>query len=461
VDEKLTATLHLERLPLADLKPHPRNPREHPAPGTEEWEKLKKSLVDAYFDPVVWNRRNGLLVSGHLRRSIFLELGYTHADAVVVDWDEPRHLARMIAANQAAGKDSRDELRTIIEELQVGGFDLALTGLPDAKLAKLLPQVTAPEPAWVAPAGTDVPIETRVGDIYRLGPHRLLCGDSREAAAVQAVLAGDVVDQLVTDPPYGIDYVAKETALKGSSSHIPIANDNLKDYRKFFGAFLAPIPFAPKNTAYVFMSGQELHNLRLAFTDAGLTWADYLIWVKNGQVMGRKDYHPKHEFIVYGWKGSHRFYGGIGAAVIDDEIPADKMSKAALVAEVTALRQFRSSVLREDKPLVNDLHPTMKPVNLIRRLLIDGSAPGSIVFDPFNGSGSTLLACDLVERRYRGIEQEPVHCDTTVRRWLTLGGGRRVLRSRPLFSEAGTFVGYAEQDVTHLFASPAAEPPAP
>ena len=444
MSEKRSASLVLENLPLADLRPHPRNPREHPEPGTEGWEKLKKSVVDAYFDPLVWNRRNGLLVSGHLRRKILLELGYTHADTVVVDWDEPRHLAKMIAANQGAGKDDRAGLRTILEELQLGGADLALTGLPDVQLSKLLPPPETPESAWVAPAEACASVETRPGDVYLLGPHRLLCGDSTRAEDVQRVLAGDVVDQVVTDPPYGVAYVEKDAALKGgSSSHRPIANDDLADYRRFFGDFLAAIPFAPKNTLYVFMSGQELHNVRLAMDDAGVTWGDYLMWVKNGQVMGRKDYHPQHEFVVYGWKGAHKFYGGISSAVIDDETPAAKMSKAALVAEVEALRQFRSSVLREDKPTVNDLHPTMKPVNLVRRLLIDGSAPGAVVFDPFNGSGTTLMACDLVGRKYRGIDLEPVHCDTTVRRWLALGGGRRALR---LHDDGKT------QDVTDLFA---------
>lgn len=437
---------------MADLRPHPRNPREHPEPGTEAWEKLKRSLADAYFDPLVWNRRNGLLVSGHLRRKVLLELGFTHADVVVVDWDEPKHLANMLRANQEAGKDDRAGLRTILQELQLGGAELALTGLPDVELAKLLPPPELPEPAWVEPAGACAPVETRPGDVYLLGPHRLLCGDSTRAGDVQRVLAGDVVKQLVADPPYGINYVEKDAALKGgASNHLPIANDNLVDYRAFFGAFLGAIPFAEKNTVYVFMSGQELHNLRLAFGDAKLTWADYLIWVKNGQVMGRKDYHPKHEFIVYGWKGGHRFYGGIGAAVFDEETPAEKMSKAALVAEVADLRQFRSSVLREDKPTKNDLHPTMKPVNLIRRLLLDGSAAGDVVFDPFNGSGSTLLACDLVERRYRGIDMEPVHCDTTVRRWLALGSGRRALLRRPIFNEAGEMVAHAEIDVTERF----------
>jgi len=452
VNPEKIASVCVERRPLSDLKPHPRNPRVHPEPGTEEWEKLSASLGDAYFDPLVWNRRNGLLVSGHLRRKIFLAEGFTHADVVVVDWEEQRHLARMIAANQSAGKDDRNELAVILEELNVAGFNLALTGLMDADLSKLLPSAPEAEP----PAQIDV-VEGRApstarGDLYQLGVHRLLCGDSTQAAEVQRLLAGDVVDQVVTDPPYGVDYVEKERAIKGHSDHRKIANDDLADYRRFFGAFLSAIPLAPKNTVYVFMSGQELHNVRLAFEDAGLSWGDYLDWVKNGQVLGRKDYHPKHEFIVYGWRGAHRFYGGVSAAVIEDELPANKLSKAALVEEVERLRDFRRTVLREDKPIVNDLHPTMKPVNLVRRLLLDGSLPGHVVYDPFNGSGTTLLACDLIERRYRGIELEPAHCDTTIRRWLAQGAGRRVLRQRPMPSEDGQHAAQITADVTDHFA---------
>lgn len=446
---ELVARITIERLPLADVRPHPRNPREHPEPGTEAWEKLKRSLAADYFDPLVWNRRNGLLVSGHLRRKVLLELGTTHADVVVVDWPEPIHLARMVAANRQAGKDDRAALATIIEELHLGAVDLALTALPDAALAKLLPSADVPLPAdFQGAAAATGPAHTQPGDVYHLGPHLVMCADCRAGAAVPALLGGDVVDMLLTDPPFGIRYVEKARALAANTNradvdHAPILNDDLTDYRRFFGEFLGPIPFAPKNTAYIFMSGQELHSLRLALEDQGYTWADYLVWVKNGQIIGRKDYHPQHEYVVYGWKGAHRFYGGVSSAVIDDVVPADKMSKAALIAELEQLREWRRTVLREDKTLVNDLHPTMKPVNLVRRLILDGSAPGHLVYDPFLGSGTTLLACDLVERRCRGFEQDPHHCDTIARRWLALGGDRRVHRTRAGVTE----------DVTALFRS--------
>jgi len=442
VNDKV-ASVTVERRPLSELRAHPRNPRVHPEAGTEEWEKLRASLARDYFDPLVWNRRNGLLVSGHLRGRLLADLGFTHADVVVVDYDEPTHLARLIAANRLAGKDDRSALAVIVEELHVGALDLSLTGLRDIDLAKLLPESENPP----APEPTEPPAVplSAPGDVYLLGPHRLICGEARSHPDVQRVLAGDVVDQLLTDPPYGIDYVAKVAALdvaagRAVKPHSAILNDNLKDYRTFFTEFLAAVPLAPKNTVYVFMSGQELHSLRLAFDAAGLTWSDYLLWVKNGQVLGRKDYHPKHEFIVYGWRGTHRFYGGASAAVFDDEVPPDKMSKAALAAEVARLREWRSSVLREDKTARNDLHPTIKPVNLVRRLVLDGSAVGAVVFDSFTGSGTTLIACDQTGRRFRGIEGEPGYCDVIVRRYLAQGA-RAVRRVR----------GDVESDVTADF----------
>lgn len=426
------AAVTVERRPLAELRAHPRNPRVHPEPGTEDFEKLRSSLAHDYFDPLVWNQRNGLLVSGHLRRRLLGDLHFTHADVIVVDYDEPTHLARMVAANRLAGKDDRGALAVIVAELSVGAGDLSLTGLRDVDLAKLLPE----PPGQPAPEATEPPAVplSAWGDVYRLGPHRLLCGEARSTADVQRVLAGEVVDQLLTDPPYGIDYVAKAAALDAATgrpvkAHGAILNDNLRDYRKFFGAFLSAVPFASKNTIYVFMSGQELHSLRLAFDDVGLTWSDYLLWVKNGQVLGRKDYHPKHEFIAYGWRGSHRFFGGASPAVIDDETPPEKMSKATLVLELKQLREWRSNVLREPKTALNDLHPTMKPVNLVRRLILDGSATGAVVFDAFTGSGTTLIACDQIGRRFRGIEGEPGYCDVIVRRYLAQGG-RRAVRFR-------------------------------
>jgi len=196
-------------------------------------------------------------------------------------------------------------------------------------------------------------------------------------------LVGATADQILTDPPYGVSY--------GGKTGRRIANDQgEQDYRTFFARFLKLAPVSKRNTAFVFMSGQELHNLRLALDDAGFTWGDYLIWAKQRFVLGRKDYNAGHEFVVYAWKGSHKFYGPVGKA---------------------------STVLSFDRPVASADHPTMKPTELLTRLIRDGSAPGAVVYDPFLGSGSTLIACEMSGRRCVGIELEARYCASTVRRW--------------------------------------------
>lgn len=164
------------------------------------------------------------------------------------------------------------------------------------------------------------------------------------------------------------------------------------------------VPWAETNTCYIFMAGKELHSLRLGAEDAGLTWSDYLIWLKNNPVLGRKDYSAKHEFIYYGWHGKHKFYG-----------------------------EFSTTVLEYDKPQVSDLHPTMKPVELCARLISDGSRggqdndDGGVIYDAFGGSGPTLVACEQMGRTCRIMEQEPAYCDVIINRWEALTRQKAVL----------------------------------
>ena len=201
---------------------------------------------------------------------------------------------------------------------------------------------------------------------------------------------------LCTDPPYGVDYASKNKMLnkvgkgKGNRNETSIENDNIENYRQFFGEFLSLIPWEEKNTAYIFMSGKELHNLRLAMEDIGMKLSDYLIWVKNNHVLGRKDYHCKHEFIAYGWKGTHQFFGPTNS--------------------VTTIEHPRPQSSKE--------HPTMKPIGLVSKLIKDGSKKGYIVYDPFTGSGTTLLACESLERVCYSMEMSPQYCDVIIKRWI-------------------------------------------
>jgi len=234
--------------------------------------------------------------------------------------------------------------------------------------------------------------KAKLGDLYTLGEHRLLCGDSTDVKDVEKLMRNQKADTVFTDPPYGVDYSGKNEMLnkfnKGNHIQKDIRNDKIENYKQFFTDFLTLIPMADYNTCFISMSGQELHSLRLAFENAGFYWSDYLVWVKNNHVLGRKDYNAKHEFILYGWKKHHKFYG-----------------KSA------------TTILEYDRPVKSDLHPTMKPIALIERLINDGCKTNSIVYDCFGGSGSTLIACEKTDRKCRMMELDPVYCDVILKRW--------------------------------------------
>jgi site-specific DNA-methyltransferase (adenine-specific) len=279
---------------------------------------------------------------------------------------------------------------------------MELTGFTEKDLENLMTQVHV-EPEVEQDEVPEPPEEpvTKPGDLWILGRHRVLCGDCRVADDVAKLLGNAQVDSLVTDPPYGVDYGAKNDFLnrfdKGNRIQVPISNDAITDYRQFFAEFLSLVPFADHNTVYVFMSGKELHSLRLAAEDCKITWGDYLVWVKNVHVLGRKDYNARHEFVFYGWKGRHRFYG-----------------------------DFSTTVLEFDKPAKNELHPTQKPVPLVAKLISDGTPQTGVVYDPFAGSGTTLIAAEQLGRTCYAMEIEPRYCDVIIERWQNLTGQKAV-----------------------------------
>lgn len=239
---------------------------------------------------------------------------------------------------------------------------------------------------------TKMIIDVKAGDVIEIGRHKLICGDCTDKDNVSKLLGAKTVDQLLTDPPYGVDYSKKNEFLnkfdKGNRDQTPIQNDDIKDYREFFGMFLKPIPFAIKNTMYCFISSQEYASLDLAMSDAGITRGIDLVWVKNNHVLGRRDYNAKHENIFYGWKGGHKFYGS----------------------------SSNTTVLEYDRPLKSDLHPTMKPIPLLSQLIHDGSTEDALVYDPFLGSGSTMVACHEASRICYGFEIDPQYCQTIILR---------------------------------------------
>jgi DNA modification methylase len=238
----------------------------------------------------------------------------------------------------------------------------------------------------------------KTGDIYQLGQHRLACGSSSEPELVKKLVGNDKLALILTDPPYGVSYVESKQGIAKLASTKVIANDNIEnetEYEAFTNAWLAATkPYlARKNSLYIFNSDKMLLPTIQALKASGGKFAQLLIWAKTQAVIGRLDYLPQHELIIYGWYGTHTF------------------SKSK-----------DKSILVYPKPSSSKLHPTMKPIGLLRRLILNSSTVGDIVFDGFVGSGSTLLACEQTNRRCLAVELDPDYCQVVIKRWEKLIG---------------------------------------
>ncbi|MFH0851432.1 MAG: site-specific DNA-methyltransferase [Candidatus Peregrinibacteria bacterium] len=249
-----------------------------------------------------------------------------------------------------------------------------------------------------------------IGDTFALGEHRLLCADSRDAAAIKPFLAGQKVSLILSDPPYGVAYVEGKEAFtkKSKTAHAPIANDQLQtreQYKKFTKVWLDAVrPFlAKKNAAYIFGSDTQLFAMREGIEDAGFHFGQMLFWLKTAGVLSRLDYLPAHELIFYAWHGTHEF----------------RKSK-------------ESSILLCPKPARSKAHPTMKPMSLVRRLILNSSKTEEVVYDAFLGSGTTLLACEQTRRKCFGVEIDPHYCQVIIDRFEKATGIKAVKLSSPI-----------------------------
>lgn len=243
-----------------------------------------------------------------------------------------------------------------------------------------------------------------LGDVFQLGEHRLICGDATNTEHVQALLAEEKVKLILTDVPYGVALVeGKKGFSKSKQEHVPIENDHIQsdeEFRSFTTRWLDPIKdrLERKNTYYIFNSDKMMFPMREALLDQGFKFSQLLVWAKTGAVIGRLDYLPQHELIAYGWRGCHEF-----------------------------LKSKDKSILISPKTQKNDLHPTMKPISILRRLILNSSRREDNVYDPFGGSGSTLIACEQTRRKCLMIEIEPMYCQVIIDRWETITGKKAVL----------------------------------
>ena len=377
----------------SELKPFQKNPYNHPE---KQLTMLKKSMREFGFTSPVLISQDNMVIAGHARLKAAQEIGLSEVPTIFIDLPYEKAVAYVIADNQLAklAEEDRDLLGELLEgALGIPDFDIEAVGFSSEDIDSLL---KSGEPVEVVEDefNEDDVGEGRCkeGDLWQLGRHYLFVGDCTDEANVKTLLQDNTVDLLITDPPYGVDYSSKNEMLNafdnGKRIQRPIQNDAIENYREFFGDFLKVIPFSDYNTIYIFISGQELHNVRLAFDDTQIKCSDYLVWVKNNHVLGRKDYNSKHEFCVYGWKNHHKFYG-----------------------------DFSTTILEFDKPVKSDLHPTMKPIPLFSKLIQDGTLKGMNVYDPFGGSGTSIMACEQLGRNCFSMELESHYADIILSRW--------------------------------------------
>lgn len=410
--------MDIQKIPLSKIKAAKYNPRKNLKPGDAEYEKLRRSIEEfGYVEPVIWNKRTGNIVGGHQRYKILNSLGYTEIDCVVVDIDEQREKALNVALNKISGEFDIPLLTDLLKDLSEDGFDVSLTGFDAAELDELFKDKTignVKEDNFDADkvAAEIVTPVTRRGDIWLLGRHRLMCGDSTSQADVDTLMDGNKARHIFTDPPWNVNYGsdAKHPSWKPRQ----ILNDKMSAEQ--FGAFLMRAFTAMKQVCepgcmtYVVMSGQEWGNLMNIMREAGFHWSSTIIWKKDSLVLSRKDYHTQHEPIWYGWLEGTRL------CPLSD--------------------RKQSDVWEIPRPKVSPEHPTMKPISLVARAILNSSHKGDLVLDPFGGSGSTLIAAEQTERVCHMLELDPKYCDVIVKRYIENTG-----------SDAGVFLLRSDEKI--------------
>lgn len=431
----------IKQIAIDKIIPYARNPRLN----KEAVSKVAGSIKEYGFRQPIVVDEEMVIIAGHTRLLAAQQLGLQEVPIhIATDLSDVQIKAYRIADNKTHEFSQWDEelLALELEELQKQGLDLDLTAFDSADIDRLL--ATLQSDTLVAaeehlPEIPENPV-SKAGDIWQLGNHRLLCGDSTLADSYSKLLDGEAVDMVFTDPPYNVDY--QGTAGK-------IANDAMADAE--FASFLQKAFCCMHNVMaagapfYVCYGDKEAVNFRSALTKAKLKISSCVIWKKNQFVLGRLDYQQMHEPIIYGWKvgKTHTWHGGRNRRSIveaGDVLPIEKIDKDKyqivigdniylLTGKNIEMQEVAMSVVEIDKPLSNDLHPTMKPVALIEKFLTNSSKRDAVVLDCFGGSGSTLIACEKMGRKARLIELEPKFCDVIVKRWEEYSGGKAKLIS--------------------------------
>jgi site-specific DNA-methyltransferase (adenine-specific) len=402
----------IEHLLVSSLIPYARNSRTH---SDEQVSQIAGSIREFGFTNPVLIDADGTIIAGHGRVMAAKKLGLETVPCIRLGHLTPSQVrAYVIADNKLALNAGWDDqmLRSELESLQEDGFNMDLTGFSDEELAELLePEVVEGE---TDPDQTpEVPVEpiTKLGDVWILGNHRLMCGDSTRIESAKRLMGDDLADLLITDPPYNVDMTAKNEMLQKAGkarkdeSTFGIQNDKMSDddFRQFLRDVYSTANSVMRDGAvfYIWHADSEGYNFRGACIDVEWKIRQCLVWVKSVFAIGRSDYHWKHEPCLYGWKDGASHYWG-----------SDRS---------------QTTVLDFKKPAKSELHPTMKPVELFEYQIGNSSKANDVVLDLFGGSGTTAIACERLSRKARLMELDPKYCDVIVKRWEDFTGKKAVL----------------------------------
>ena len=397
--------MNIQKIKIDKLIPATYNPRKNLKPSDAEYVKIKNSIEKfGFVSPLVINK-DMTVIGGHQRLKVLKEMGIVEVECIIVDLDKTNEKALNIALNKIQGDWDEEKLEALLQELKLEDFDTNLTGFDFDEVDEILKDVNGSKEDDFDVDSAYEEIEepiTKPGDVWILGKHRLMCGDSVQKEDVMRLMNNQDADMLLTDPPYNVYYVGK------TSEALKIKNDNMSDnqFYEFLKKVFENMYSVTKEGAsiYVFHADTEGLNFRKAFKDAGYKLAECLIWKKDCFVMGRQDYQWQHEPILYGWKegAAHHF--------IND--------------------RTQSTILEFDRPRQSSLHPTMKPIDLVARLLKNSSKENDKIFDLFGGSGSTIIAAEQLNRNCYTMELDPKYCDVIVKRWESLTNKEAILERR-------------------------------
>lgn len=417
-------SMKIIEMDISEVIPYANNPRDN----SKAIDAVAASIKEFGFKVPVVIDRNNILITGHARLEAAKKLGITKIPAIrAADLTDAQVKAFRLADNKVAEIATWDDqaLAAELQALDDMDFDMSDFGFADDELGDNTDDIADPE----IPEDPD-PI-CQPGDLFQLGDHRLMCGDSTNSEDIARLTGGQEMDLLLTDPPYNVAYEGKTAAA------MTIENDNISpdEYIDFLTRVLRAASDTIKKGGgfYIFYPSWYTYEVTTALHAVPeLQLKQVLIWVKNAIALGRQDYQWQHEPCLYGWKegGPHYFCDSrCESTVIDDRPDIGKMSKAdlqSLCRELLNRTPCPTTIIREDKPLRSDLHPTMKPVKLFARLMANSTRKGESVLDIFGGSGTTIIAAEQLGRRAYAMELSPRYCDAIISRWEAMTGKKAV-----------------------------------